>query len=86
MVYYGAMATWTLVLRCYGCAARFTLPQLNFDAVTSLPLVAPCPHCGVRPVIRAQGDDGQSRMHKVLDLRYDRRREPGRAGAQIGRR
>jgi rRNA maturation endonuclease Nob1 len=79
------MATWTLVLRCYGCAARFTLPHLNFDTVTSLPLVAPCPYCGGRPVIRAKGDDGESRMHKVLDLRYDRGREPVSVGPQVRR-
>ncbi|HEY6200549.1 MAG TPA: hypothetical protein VI231_18240 [Candidatus Binatia bacterium] len=67
-------ATWTIVLRCYSCGTRFTLPHLSFDTITTLPLVAPCPWCGTQPVIRSKTDgDSRSKMHEVLDLTYDRR-------------
>ena len=67
-------STWTIVLRCYNCQARFTLAHLNFDTVTTLPLVAPCPFCGTQPVISSNTENrGASKMHVVLDLTHDRR-------------
>jgi hypothetical protein len=67
-------STWTIVLRCYNCQTRFTLPHLDFDTITTLPLVAPCPFCGTQPVISSKTENrGASKMHVVLDLTHDRR-------------
>jgi len=59
-----------MVLRCYQCSGKFTLSHMPLDQVTSLPLVAVCPHCGTRPGIAARNQ--QSRLHRVFDLRADR--------------
>jgi rRNA maturation endonuclease Nob1 len=75
-------STWTIVLRCYKCATRFTLPHLTFDTLTTLPLVAPCPYCGAQPVIRSKtASDERSSMHDVLDLTHDRERPYARGRA-----
>jgi hypothetical protein len=67
-------STWTIVLRCYSCQTRFTVPHLNFDTLTTLPLVAPCPNCGTQPVLSSKPENrGASKMHVVLDLMHDRR-------------
>jgi DNA-directed RNA polymerase subunit RPC12/RpoP len=73
--------TWTIVLRCYRCATRFTLPHLTFETITTLPLVAACPRCGTQPVIHSQAETGRgSKMHEVLDMSYGKRRTlPGKA-------
>jgi len=56
-------ATWTIVLRCYSCGTRFTLPHLSFDTITTLPLVAPCPWCGTQPVIRSKTVGGLAQQN-----------------------
>jgi DNA-directed RNA polymerase subunit RPC12/RpoP len=40
------MKTWTMVLRCHRCAGKFTLREMPLERLSSLPLVAACPHCG----------------------------------------
>ena len=59
-----------MVLRCYHCGKQFHLRHLSFDKILSLPLVAPCPHCGSRPYI-APGPRyrDRSKLHRVSDLR-----------------
>ncbi|HTM10478.1 MAG TPA: hypothetical protein VL754_18985 [Verrucomicrobiae bacterium] len=65
-------STWTMVLRCYECSGKFTLSHMPREQLTTLPLVAVCPHCGARPAIGLR--DEQSRLHRVFDLRFDHAR------------
>ena len=63
------MKTWTMVLRCHRCFGKFTLREMPLDKLSSLPLVAACPHCGARPEIAPPNQ--RSKLHRVFDLRYD---------------
>jgi DNA-directed RNA polymerase subunit RPC12/RpoP len=58
-----------MVLRCHRCHGKFTLRDLPMERLTSLPLVAVCPHCGARPEIAPANQ--HSKMHRVFDLRCD---------------
>ncbi|HEY6198734.1 MAG TPA: hypothetical protein VI231_09005 [Candidatus Binatia bacterium] len=40
------MKTWTMVLRCHRCTGKFTLREMPLDKLSSLRIVAVCPHCG----------------------------------------
>ncbi len=60
---------WTLLLRCYRCGGRFTFRRLTMDKVRALPLTAPCPHCGSRPIITTE----TSVLHGIVDLRGGKR-------------
>jgi hypothetical protein len=42
---------------------------MPLDKLSSLPLIAVCPHCGERPEIASANQ--QSKLHRVFDLRYD---------------
>jgi hypothetical protein len=48
-VYSDCMKAWTMVLRCHRCAGKFTLHEMPLERLSSLPLVAACPHCGALP-------------------------------------
>jgi DNA-directed RNA polymerase subunit RPC12/RpoP len=75
--YINCMAqTWTMVLRCYGCGGKFTLAHIPREQLTSLPLVATCPHCGIRPAIGTIAEE--TYIHRVFDLRFDRPPAPPR--------
>lgn len=62
---------WTLVLRCYQCSGKFTSRRLTLDKVRALPITAPCPHCGARPLVPPVDAAGQARVHGIVDLRED---------------
>jgi DNA-directed RNA polymerase subunit RPC12/RpoP len=66
--------TWTMVLRCYRCTGKFTLAHMPRERLTTLPLVAVCPHCGTRPAVGTKAED--TRVHRVFDLRFDRPAPP----------
>jgi Zn finger protein HypA/HybF involved in hydrogenase expression len=61
---------WTIVLRCYQCSGRFTIAHMPFQQLTSVPLIAACPHCGAYPQIVAAQNESQ--VHRIFDLRSDR--------------
>ena len=63
------MKTWTMVLRCHRCAGKFTLHEMPLERLSSLPLVAACPHCGALPEVAPA--NRRSKLHRVFDLRYD---------------
>ena len=62
--------TWTMVLRCYHCSGKFTLTHMPLERLTSVTLIAVCPHCGARPEFADKNQ--RSRLHRVFDLRSDR--------------
>jgi hypothetical protein len=61
--------SWTVVLRCYGCARRFALAKVSLDRLALAPQITPCPHCGVQPAAAPE-----VRVHRILDLREDTNR------------
>jgi hypothetical protein len=61
--------TWTLVLRCYACAGKFTQRHLTFDKVSALPLILPCPYCTARPYVGQRTRPGERfQIHGIVDL------------------
>jgi len=64
--------TWTVIFRCYHCGRRFTLRHVTFERVDALHAVAPCPHCGARPVVKSWPDESAaSRSHRLVELSDD---------------
>ncbi|SRR5258705_731520 len=66
-----SVPTWTLVLRCYQCGGKFTSHRLTLDKVTALPITAPCPYCGARPVVAPVDSPAATKMHGIFDLKEE---------------
>jgi hypothetical protein len=57
--------TWTVVLRCYGCANDFLVPHVTIDRVKLLGAICRCPACGARPAIHRSAE---LRVHRLIDF------------------
>ena len=55
---------WKIVLRCYVCGERFSMPYVAFKDLKTLPLFALCPTCGTKPLTTAES----SRLQKILEI------------------
>jgi DNA-directed RNA polymerase subunit RPC12/RpoP len=62
--------TWTMVLRCYECAGKFTLTHMPLARLTTVQLIAVCPHCSARPHSAA------GTLHRIFDLRCEHGHAP----------